>query len=677
MINAVFYKELNLLTQIFYRDLTMISHELIKEALTIRKVEEKFLELFTQGKLNGTVHTCVGQEFSAVGFCGQLQQDDFVFSNHRCHGHYISFTKDWKSLIAELMGKKDGICQGIGSSQHLYNSNFFSNGIQGGIVPVAAGIALSKKLIGANDIGIVFIGDGTLGEGVVYETMNIVSKWNIPLLIVCENNFYAQSTEQKTNLAGSIIKRAESFDIKTFESKIWDTGKFLTQAQESINYVRDNCKPAFHLVDLYRLNPHSKGDDFRNIDEINKYHRIDPLNIFSKENPEFFKKFEEEIEEEINNYVQDTLKTDKLTIEEYYNPIEQDYSDEWEEIDTIDKRQIQLINEFFHEQMETNNDLLFIGEDVLSPYGGAFKAAKNLSDKYPEKVFSTPISEAAITGISNGLALGGFRPFLEIMFGDFTTLCMDQIINHASKFYHMYSKQVNCPIVVRTPMGGGRGYGPTHSQTLDKFLVGIDNITTVALNTLLNPKDIYSTILNKESHPVIIIENKTDYGKKIASNKIKNFTFEKNNADYPIVRVKHNRIKANATIVTYGGATDTVLNSIKPLFLELEIIPEIIVLSKIHPIDYFQIIESVKKTKKLYVVEEGTSAFGIGSEIIATVKESITENFVARRIAALPVPIPSVKSLEEVVLPSVEKIIYSIGESYESIARDYSSSRNC
>jgi 2-oxoisovalerate dehydrogenase E1 component len=171
----------------------LLTHKHIKEALLIRCVEEKFLELFSQGRLNGTVHTSVGQEFSAVAFAGQLKKTDFVFSNHRCHGHYISFTGDVEGLIAELMGKQSGTCGGVGSSQHLCNHNFFSNGIQGGIVPVAAGYALANKLRKNNNIGIVFIGDGTLGEGALYESMNIISKWQIPLMIVCENNSYAQS----------------------------------------------------------------------------------------------------------------------------------------------------------------------------------------------------------------------------------------------------------------------------------------------------------------------------------------------------------------------------------------------------------------------------------------------------------------------------------------------------
>src|SRR5690349_14900118 len=224
---------------------SIINHRIIKEVLRIRKVEEKFLELFSQGKLNGTVHTCVGQEFSAVAFAGQLKKMDFIFSNNRCHGNYMAFTGDVRGLLAELLGKASGTCGGIGSSQHLCHNKFFSNGIQGGIVPVAAGYALGNKLKKNGAIGVVFIGDGTLGEGALYETMNIISKWEIPLLIVCENNFYAQSTPQHINLAGDILSRARAFGIKTFKNDTWHPESLMKEAKEAMDYVREEMKPAF------------------------------------------------------------------------------------------------------------------------------------------------------------------------------------------------------------------------------------------------------------------------------------------------------------------------------------------------------------------------------------------------------------------------------------------------
>ncbi len=635
--------------------------ELIKEALLIRRVEETFLELFSQGKLNGTVHTCVGQEFSAVAFAGQLDENDIIFSNHRCHGHYISFTKDHHGLIAELMGKEIGVCGGVGSSQHLCNKNFYSNGIQGGIVPVSAGMALAKKLEKKGQIGLVFIGDGTLGEGVVYETMNIISKWEIPLLIVCENNYYAQSTHTSVNLAGDIIKRAEAFGIKSFKSATSEVDQLIPNALESIEYVRKECKPAFHLVDTYRLVPHSKGDDNRDKEEIERYARLDPINIFKAANPDIYNEILTGIDEKIKKVVLSIEQEELLSLEKYYDRIVEDEHINWEPVEAINKRQVELLNEFFDDSMGADEKTVFLGEDILSPYGGAFKVAKNLSTKYPDRLFSTPISEAAITGIANGLALAGFKPYLEIMFGDFITLSLDQIINHASKFYHMYLKQVACPVVIRTAMGGRRGYGPTHSQTLDKFLVGIDNVTTIALNTLLNPKRISASI-DKDKHPVIVIENKTDYGKKIAQKLPVNYNVEVSDGTYPIVRARPLTSTPTATIVTYGGMVEPVFESIEELFTELDLKVEVIVLTKIHPIDFKPIMDSVALTKKLFIVEEGSSFAGVGSEIIATVSEHKDEDIITRRISALPVPIPSAKQLEEWILPNSATVIKKIGE---------------
>src|SRR6185312_4593203 len=637
----------------------MIDHSILKKALLIRRVEETFLELFSKGKLNGTVHTCVGQEFSAVAFAGQLKKKDFIFSNHRCHGHYLAFTDDCYGLIAELMGKKTGTSGGIGSSQHLCNSNFFSNGIQGGITPVSAGYALAQKMLKNGAIGIVFIGDGTLGEGAVYETMNIISKWEIPLMIVCENNSYAQSTHQSVNLAGNILDRAKAFGIKTFKSDTWNVEELLTNAIESINYTRTETKPCFHLVDTYRLNAHSKGDDDRSKEEVEKYRNMDFLVKFAIEDPVTYKIYLDKINEKINTVLEQVEKDEDLPLNAYYYPATPTSSDEWQPIVATNKRQVEHINNFFHEKIRADPKTVFIGEDILSPYGGAFKVAKNLSVEFPDRVLSTPISESAIIGISNGLALAGFKPYAELMFGDFITLAMDQIINHASKFRHMYNHKVTCPVVIRTPMGARRGYGPTHSQTLDKFLVGIDNITTVALNILIDPSEVYE-VIHTEQDPVIVIENKIDYGKKVGAIEVKNYSIKRNKAAYPVIKASPLQSVPTATIVTYGGNADWVLNGLQTIFTETDILPEVIILTRIHPIDYTEILKSVEQTGTLYVVEEGSAVNGIGSEIIAGIMEQVKSPVYVKRIAALPVPIPSVKSLENAVLPSVDSIINAI-----------------
>ncbi|GAE88206.1 acetoin dehydrogenase [Acetivibrio straminisolvens JCM 21531] len=533
------------------------------------------------------------------------------------------------------------------------------------MVPIAAGLALASKMGKKDGISLAFIGDGTLGEGILYETMNIASKWNIPILIICENNYYAQSTKQELNLSGDIVKRAECFDIKVFKSNTWELEQLFNNAKESINYVRTNGKPAFHLVDTYRLNAHSKGDDYRDKSEIEMYYRKDPLNVFRNTNPDLYQELLNEIDKELDAVIEEeTEKFAEIRIDEYYDNPEGGEESEyiWKEPDEIEIRQSDLIYSFFKEEMRKNEQVVFIGEDVLAPYGGAFKISKDLSTEFPERVLTTPISEAAITGISNGLALAGYRPFLEIMFGDFITLCLDQVLNHSVKFFHMYNKRVNCPIVLRTPMGGRRGYGPTHSQTLDKLLLCIDNIKVISLNSLTDPRPIYKSILENEKNPVIVIENKADYAKKITKANVENYKFELAYVrNYPIVRIRPIVSRPTATIVTYGGMSSIVVDCIATLFYEYDVKAEVIILSKIKPVDYDEIIRSTNVTGHLFVVEEGSACNGIGSEIIASVLERTENRIYARRIASVPVPVPANKKLEEEVLTNRRNIIQVIG----------------
>jgi len=639
--------------------MSKITESHYKTALQIRRVEDTFLELFDQGKLNGTVHTCNGQEFSAIAFCSALGKDGFIFSGHRCHGHYIAYTGDVPGLILELMGKTSGTCSGIGSSQHLFNKNFFSNGIQGGIVPVAAGLAFAAKKENKSAIGIVFIGDGTLGEGVVYETLNLISLLNIPLLIVCENNKYAQSTKIENSLSGDILSRPKAFGIKTFHSNTWDLDALFSDAINSVNFVK-NGKPAFHLVDTYRLNHHSKNDDNRNIEEVAKYALIDPLNVFKNNAPDLYKSMLKEVDQEISLIIKDAGTSNELEGSNYHTDVKFQRSQKYDNLENLNDRVVNRINLFFDTILQKDEKALFIGEDILSPYGGAFKVAKDLSLKYPDKVISTPISEAGITGLTNGLALGGFRPFLEIMFGDFLTLALDQIINHASKFHHMYDKQINCPIVIRTPMGGGRGYGPTHSQTLDKFLVGIDNFNVIALNSFIDPKLIYDNIYTNEIHPVLVIENKLDYGKFVGSQNLKFYNIKRSCDLYPIVLCTPITESPSITIVTYGGISSNVLEALHDIFQFTGLIPELIILSKISPLDIYPIVESVKITRRIITIEEGSKQFGVGAEIISQTIESLGSGVIlAKRIGAKPAPIPSARTTEDWVLPN-NRIIENI-----------------
>jgi TPP-dependent pyruvate/acetoin dehydrogenase alpha subunit len=245
----------------------------------IRRFEERLLELFEEGLLNGTTHACIGQEADSVAVMEHLEEDDHVFSNHRCHGHYLARTGDARGLLAEIMGRPDGVCGGIGGSQHLAAPGFKSNGVQGGIVPAAAGIALAHQLSGSDAISVVFIGDGTLGEGLVYETLNLASLWRLPLLIVLEDNGWSQSTPSRVNLAGSMRARFEAFGIAVEEIDSTDIAEISPVAGRAVGRVRDRREPCALIIHTYRLCHHSKNDDNRPREEVEARIALDPLTV--------------------------------------------------------------------------------------------------------------------------------------------------------------------------------------------------------------------------------------------------------------------------------------------------------------------------------------------------------------------------------------------------------------
>ena len=218
------------------------------------------LDLFSLGKLVGTTHTYIGQEANAVGLIDHLDPDvDTVFSNHRRHGHYLAFTDDAFGLLCEVMGKAPGVCGGKGGSQHLCKGNFYSNGVLGSIVPVATGIALAEKRKGTGAVSTVFLGDGTLGEGVTYESLNIASLWRLPVLFVVENNHYAQSTPVELELAGSIAARGPPFDVGVDELDTTDVESIHDAAGRAVARIRETGAPFFLVLNTYRFSPHSKS----------------------------------------------------------------------------------------------------------------------------------------------------------------------------------------------------------------------------------------------------------------------------------------------------------------------------------------------------------------------------------------------------------------------------------
>ncbi len=308
-----------------------------------------------------------------------------------------------------------------------------------------------------------------------------------------------------------------------------------------------------------------------------------------------------------------------------------------------------------------------LGEDILDPYGGAFKVTRGLSTIYPGRVITTPISEAGIVGVAAGMALRGLRPVVEIMFGDFTSLVADQVINHASKFRWMYNEQVCVPMVIRTPMGGRRGYGPTHSQSLEKLFLGIPGITVIAPAAYCandgsgSPGDLlYQSILERDE-PTIFIENKLQYYLPVQNlNEVGEFILDLAQAgsrtDPPTYSLKlKGTPPPTLTIAAYGYMSELARQAALRLAYEQEIFAQIVIPTQLAPFNIDAILHTACQTGALLVVEEGTLTLGWGAEIIARIADKST-GIKMKRIAARDLPIPVSAPLEAQVLPGVEEI---------------------
>lgn len=310
------------------------------------------------------------------------------------------------------------------------------------------------------------------------------------------------------------------------------------------------------------------------------------------------------------------------------------------------------IREAIAEEMERDPDVFLLGEDVAE-YGGAFKVTQGLVERFgKERIRNTPISENSFVGVATGAALLGMRPIVDIMFQDFITLAMDQIVNHASKIHYMYGGQMRVPIVIRTPAGGGRCYGPTHSQSLDAWFMHVPGLKVAAPATAHDAKGMLKSAI-RDDNPVLFIESKLLYGQK--------GVVPEEEYVVPLGEARIVMEGDDVTLIAYSRMSIEAEKAAKVLAQE-GVSCEVIDLRTLAPLDMQAITDSVTTTGRAIVVEEGCLTGGVGAEISARITETCFDylNAPIRRVAALDVPVPCADSLERAALPDAGKIVVAV-----------------
>jgi 2-oxoisovalerate dehydrogenase E1 component len=628
----------------------------------VRNTEQLILDLFGRGLLSGTTHTCIGQELCQMAVVRALDnEDDAVLSNHRNHGHFMTYSGDFLGLVAEVMGRKAGVCGGYGGSQHIAYRHFHSNGIQAGMTGIGAGLGLARKLTDSKGIVAIMIGDGTLGEGILYESMNLASVWGCRVLFVVENNGIAQTTYTSQTLGGSIEARGQAFGLQTWRLDDSDP-EFCASVAQVVGEVRESGRAGMLVIDTRRLGPHSKGDDLRDEDEKAAIATRDPLAALGRRLPDATR---EEIEAR-NKVLLARVEAEALASpeagfeEQLLHAFKPSQAGKIPEIQPASAQNVRVaINGALRTLLSSDERVLVIGEDLHEPYGGAFKVTAGLSGDFAGRVISTPISEAGITGAGIGLAMEGKRPIVEIMFADFLTLCMDQLYNHAVKFPAMFADTA-VPLLIRTPAGGRRGYGPTHSQNPENLFVSVPGLTVLFGSHRHNVGQLLVDAVERWPNPTIFLEHKLLYGEAQAP------------ADYEIVEaspedqgaslfptLRRGANEPDVTLVSFGGMLPVVERAAKQLEEQEELAVEIISPALLAPLPRGTLLGALMDRPCIVVVEESHHEFGVSAEILAMLAESGYAGKLLR-VGMAPVPIASARSLERDQIPDEQMIVSSV-----------------
>lgn len=627
----------------------------------IRETERLILDLFGRGLLSGTTHTCLGQELCQMAVVRALgHDDDAVLSNHRNHGHFLTYAGDFLGLTAEIMGRQAGICGGFGGSQHIAWRNFHSNGIQGGMTAIGTGLALARSRSQSTSIVSIIVGDGTLGEGLLYESMNLAATWHLPVLFVVENNGIAQTTYTRDTMAGSIEARGQAFGLRTWRLDDAAPG-FVGAVDDVVAQMRGSTRPGMLVIDTRRLGPHSKGDDLRDAEERRAIVERDPLAGIGRR----LAQAERERIEQRNLAYLKLVEAAALASPEarFDTPPQHSLRPRRDGVVPPQAEAAasvrQAINNGLGDLLRHDARTILLGEDIHEPYGGAFKVTAGLSAAFPGRVISTPISEAGITGAAIGLALAGRRPIVEIMFADFLTLCMDQIYNHAAKFPGLFP-ELEVPVLIRAPCGGRRGYGPTHSQSLENIFVSVPGLTVVYGSCRHNVGQLLVDAVQCWPNPTLFLEHKLLYAEVQDPADYRPVAAHPADAGatlFPTLR--RGAAVPDVTLIAFGGMVPLAERAAMRLEREEELCVEIVVPSLLAPLPRHTLLGALLPSPRIAVVEESHHEFGVSAELLATLSEAGYRGRTLR-IGTAPVPIASARSLERVQLPDEDAIVANV-----------------
>lgn len=687
-----------------------------QQMMLIRRFEERLLELKNEGLVHGPVHSSIGQEGAAVGAVSALRPSDKITGTHRAHHQYLAKALShyappgWAplsdgitgkmqevvcELLAEIMGLSAGCCGGRGGSMHLYHEEagvMGTNAIVAGGIPLSTGVAWAGKFLGTGNVVLSFFGDGAVNQGAFHEAANLAALWGVPIIYFVENNLYAVGTNVSSACSvDELCERAAGYGMAAIQVDGMDPVAVKLAVSHAITHRDGTGLPCLIEAQTYRFFHHA-GDipgsayGYRDKEEEAEWGARDPLSLCVQRlgslgvlDEEKKERLWQNAERSVNEavafctegldgkplMVKESLWPDPATLQKGLRDqtvttqpgcIESDDVECTREVKYVD-----AIAEVTGRWLEKDPRVVVIGEEVANLGGGAYGATAGLAERFPGRVINTPISEAGFCGLACGAAMAGLKPVVEIMFPNFALVAADQLFDQIGQLRHIYGGKVDIPLVARTRVATGCGYGAQHSMDPVALFSLFPGWRILAPANPFDYIGLFNVAMTSAS-PILMVEHHALYGEK--------GRIPEGPPDH-LVQIGKARLVAegrDVTVLAWSCMVTPALEAAEMLAAEgLEV--EVLDLRTLDPagVDYQSVGDSLKRTGALVTVEQPPTSNSIGARIVAECQRRFFDYFdgPAISVTGADVPIPVSQRLESAVLPDVA----AIADAFRAAAR--------
>jgi len=589
--------------------------------------------------------------------------------------------------MSELLGREDGYCRGRGGGMHIADfhvNHLGANAIVGGSIGIATGAGLAMQQRGLERVVCCLFGDGAANNGIFHESLNFACMsqfpYGLPVIYLIENNQYGMTGQQRGEVTGidCLARRGSSYSPDNMHAEVVN-GMDVLAVWDAVSRAAELCRarqgPVLLECMTYRYMGHSLSDQrvkYRTPEEETSWRACDCIDTYQAQLASAGVLTEAEItnlQTKVDARIEEALRfalnspepdpgtiTEGLFAETGSYHICQDLRTPallkpMRAYRRDSKGQIMYrhaVCEALSEEMERDRRVIVFGEDVAD-YGGAFQVTVGLLDSFGrDRVFNTAISEAAIVGVAAGAAMTGLRPVAEIMYIDFVLLAMDQIANQAAKTRYMFGGKATLPMVIRTTIGGGKGYAGQHSQSLEAMLTQVPGLKVVAPSTAYDAKGLLKTAI-RDDNPVIFVEHQLLYTDK--------GVVPEGEYTVPLGVAAVRREGKDLTIIGYLKMADIALQAAQLLAAE-GIEAEVLDPRTLIPLDLDTIASSVNKTGRLMIVCQAPKTGCFGEHIAYRAQEAAFPHLKGsvKIVAAYDIPPPMAQTLETENIPTPEKV---------------------